>query len=245
MPDEPEPQLFPADHDASRSADELLDVGRTGPAWVAQLRRRFSRLRYGAPLLVCAALVVLGLVTWRTLIHHSTPASAPPRPAPVGRPVFNSGPLLAVRGLAHHRGPLLGYVRQSTPAGACALVTPGKSPVQLISRALRRIAPSYRITDSAMVLDQFTGLCSVQLRGVNRVHDVVVVSVAAPPAHAPHSSFDRVETGIQSGPRTTTKYALDVSRTGFRILVGATGPERRLPRAADLVRLASQPALTW
>jgi hypothetical protein len=88
-------------------------------------------------------------------------------------------------------------------------------------------------------------LCSVQVRASNRIADILVVSVAAPWKHSPHSSFDRVETGIESGPRTTTKYALDVSRTGFRILVGATGPDRLLPRAQDLVRLASQPALTW
>lgn len=252
MPDAPEQPLFTADDEPNRDSDELLDVGHASPNWMARLRRPEHRLRYGAPLLICAALAALGLVTWRTLVHHSTPplapsrpAAAPSRPAAVPRPTFNSGPLLAVRGLAHHRGPLVGYVRQSTTAGACALVAPGRSPVRLISRALRRIAPGYRITDSAMVLDQFTGLCSVQLRGINRVHDVVVVSVAAPPTHAPHSSFDRVETGIQGGPRTTTKYALDVSRTGFRILVGATGPARRLPRAQDLVRLASQPALTW
>jgi hypothetical protein len=159
--------------------------------------------------------------------------------------VFNSAPLLAVRGLAHHRGPLLGYVRQSSPAGVCALVAPGRSPVRLMSRAIRRVAPGYRITDSAMVLDQFTGLCSVQLRAVNRIHDILVVSVAAPPAHTSRSAFDRVETGIQGGSRVTTKYAIDHSRSGFRILVGATGPNRRLPRAQDLVRLASQPALTW
>jgi hypothetical protein len=114
-----------------------------------------------------------------------------------------------------------------------------------MSRAIRRVAPGYRITDSAMVLDQFTGLCSVQLRAVNRIHDILVVSVAAPPAHTSRSAFDRVETGIQGGSRVTTKYAIDHSRSGFRILVGATGPNRRLPRAQDLVRLASQPALTW
>jgi hypothetical protein len=245
MPDEPEPQVFSADRGASRDSDELLEVGRAAPDWVARLRRPWRRLRYGAPLLICAALAVLGLVTWRTLVHHASPAAAPARPAPIARPAFNSGPLLAVRGLAYHRGPLLGYVRQSTPAGVCALVAPGHSPVRLMSRAIRRVAPGYRITDSAMVLDQFTGLCSVQLRAINRIHDIMVVSVAAPPAHTPRSAFDRVETGIRSGPRATTKYALDVSRTGFRILVGATGPERGLPRAEDLVRLASQPALIW
>lgn len=227
--------------------DDVLDIGRAPPRWLRRVGTQWGRLRYATPLLVCAALVSIAIAAWTTVDHGARPAAAPSTelnrmPAP-----FNTAPLIAVQGLAHFAGTLPGEPLAPRPAtvGACAVVTPGRSPMPLIGRAIRRIAPSYEIIDSEIVLDQFTGLCAIQVRAVNGAGDVLVVSTAVPPAYSPLSSSNRVETGIQRGPRTTTKYAWEISSTGFEILVGATGPPRGLPHTSDLVRLATQPALIW
>lgn len=245
MPAGPDFDAVEPEGESRADIEDLLELGGGSPRWLRRLGAKWAALRYGTPLLLCAALAVGGLVAWTTVGHSPSPTAAPStRLGRTPRPAFNSAPLLTVRGLAHHEGPLIGYVRQSTPVGACTLVKPGHSPLPLIGRAIHRIAPHYRVVDSAMVLDQFTGLCAIQLRARNKLGDVLVVSIASPPGHTRHAPYDRVETGFESGPRSTT-YALDVSRTGFRILVGATGPERGLPLSTDLARLASARALTW
>jgi hypothetical protein len=245
VPAGPDMDAFEPEGQPDADLDDLLDVGRAPPRWLGHVSAQWARLRYGTPLLVCAALVVTGIVAWTTVEHGNSPAAAPSTVLTRGRPPFNSAPLIAVRGLAHQAGPLFSYVRQSTPVGACALVKPGHSPLPLISRAIHRIVPRFRVMDSATVLDQFTGLCAVQVRAKNRVGDVLVVSIASPTEDASHWTFDRMETGIAIGPGPTTLYALNITTRGFRILVGATGPDRGLPGSDDLLRLANARAMMW
>jgi hypothetical protein len=245
MPAGPDFDGFEPEGEPGAGLDDVLDVGRGSPRWLRRLGTQWARLRYGTPLLVCAALAVIGIVAWTTVEHGNKPTAVastnltrPPRPAP------DPAPLMAVRALAHNVCPLRGFLQQSTPVGTCALVT-RRSPFPLIRRAIRRVAPGYRIIDTAFVVDRSTGLGDIQIRAANRAGDVLVVSTAAPPAYTPLSSFDRVETGIERGRQATTKYVLEVSSTGFRILVGATGPGTGLPPSNDLVRLAGAPALIW
>ena len=247
MPVSPDHDAFEPPGGSAGDCDDVLDIGRGPPRWLRRVGTQSARLRYATPLLVCAVLAGVAIVAWRTVEHGQPPAAAPRTvvnrmPAP-----FNSAPLIAVRNLAQFAGTLPGepLAPRSATAGACGLITRGHSPLPPIGRTIRRITPSYRILDSEIVLDQFTGLCAIQVRAVSGAGDVLVVSTAAPPAYSPLSSFNRVETGIQRGPRATTKYVWEISSTGFEILVGATGPARGLPQTRDLVHLANQPALIW
>lgn len=227
--------------------DDVIEVGRATPRWLAHLCVRWARLRYGTPVLLCVALAVIGVVAWRTVVHRETPTAVSRTDLTriAAPPAFNSAQLVAVRALAHQICPQRGYLAQRTPIGACAFVTRARSPFPRIRRAVHDVAPQYRIIDTAFVADPSTGSDDIQIRAANQVGDVLVLSTAAPPSYVPLASFDRVETGIGRGRRVTTEYAFAVTSTGFRILVGATGPARGLPSSNDLLRLARAPAMIW
>lgn len=237
---------------APEPPEDLLEVGHERSEAVARLLGRLRGLRSLAAAAACVGLAVAVVATLHPTSrvdgtgHLALSTGHPIAPAPhPPRPNSYDAPLRAVDALAHHRGALTGYVRQTSPAGACALVAVGHSPQRSVRRALRRITPRFRVRDSAAVLDEFTGLCALQLRADDVSGTVLVVSVVSPAGHRRTAAYDRVQTGFELSPRTATKYAAVTTRRGFTVLVGATGSGRFLPTDRQLIDLAHDPALTW
>jgi len=229
--------------------EDVLETGRRSPRWERFAARTWT-YRYAVGMLAGVALLIALLVAIgpdgtvaghaSSAIRHPLPTTSPARVHPRGYDAL----IVAVRELALQRAPLGIYERQDAAAGDCALVTPGHSPRHRVSRLIRRAAPRYRLQDTGEVLDQFAGLCLLQVRLRSPGGDVLVARIASAVASSHRSVTDQVQTGFEVTPHETTKYAL-VRLHGFEILVGATGRPRGLPAAATLVALAQDPALTW
>lgn len=219
---------------------EVLDAGSARAGWLMRLMnpppRKRSRWRSGLWLALALAVgLAVGLAT-HPKSTRVVPQSAPHDAARIS--------MATVRALADHDRPPVTYVRQTSPAGACATVAAGHSPRRAISAALRKAFPGYVFKDAALTLDQFTGLCSIQVRATYR-GAVLVVSVASPAAQVVRATYVRLETGIETVGGVTTKYALALNETGWTVLVGATGQIASLPRADDLMRFVQDRSLTW
>jgi hypothetical protein len=233
--------LSGAPGDEPDETDDLLEVGSSRAQWLTRLlnppRRQHSRLRSALGLALALALgLTVGLATHRKADH---PAATQPVQHDVAR---ISMP--AVRAFATHRGPLVSYVRQSSPAHACALVAVGHSPARTISTAIGNAFPGYKFKDAATTLDQFTGLCSIEVRAT-RPGGVVVVQIASPTAQSARTAYARLETGVETDGAVTTKYALALNQSGWTLLVGAIGSSAHLPGAEALMRFVQEPSLTW
>jgi hypothetical protein len=240
--------------------DDVLELGRQRSRWGSRLAGALTGplrgLRYVAAAAACVGLAVAVLAALHPArridgagrVALAAPQSSAPRTPPTpgpARPNSYDAPLRAVDALAHRPGALPSYVRQTSPAGACALVRVGRSPERTAERALARVTPRFRVRDRAAVLDQFTGLCALQLRADDVAGTVLVISVVSPTKHHRTGPYDRVQTGFELTPRYATKYAAVTTRGGFNVLVGATGRSRSLPTDRQLIELAHDPALTW
>jgi hypothetical protein len=241
------------DSDAAERIDDLLELGRDGPGPVARLMGRRPWLR-PAVAIAAAGLIVAGVAVGShggrrvptaapSRPHHVATATSVPAPAVVSH--FADAALAAIRAMATQPGRLQDYVRQNSPAGTCALVAPGHSVRGAVTAAVKRALPDFRVHGFGMVLDEFTGLCAVELRGRNTAGDVLIVSAESPARRGRHTPFSHVQTGFEVSPHSGTKYATVTSPDGFTVLVGATGPMRRLPSDRRLSSLAQDPALTW
>lgn len=219
-------------------SDDVLELA--GSRWLTRLMNapRPARNRWRRPLGLVIALAI-GLTVGLSL--HRSATHQPQRSA--SHDVAQAS-LSAVLALADHNGPLVSYIRQASQAHACAPVAVGHSPRHVIIAALHRAFPDFAFKDAATTLDQFTGLCSVEVRET-RPGAVVVVSIASPVVHRARAAYTRLETGFESNGQVTTKYALAVNRAGWQVLAGASGTTARLPGAEQLLRLAQNPSLTW
>jgi hypothetical protein len=218
---------------------EVLEVGSSRARWLTWLTnpsREHSRLYRGLGVGVAlAAGLVVGLAT-----HTNATREVPPsKPYDISRISMT-----AVRALANQHGAPVNYVRETSAAGACRIVAVGRSPKRVISAAVRKAFPGYAYKDSAMTLDEFTALCSIEVRATYG-RAVLLVRIASPTIHTRRAAYTQLETGIETDGDVTTKYALALNPAGWTVLVGATGPIARLPRAEDLMRFAQDPSLTW
>jgi hypothetical protein len=152
--------------------------------------------------------------------------------------------LAAVRTLADPRAPLTTYVRQASDAAPCESVRVGYSPTRAILSAVRTSFPGYAFKDAGRTLDQYTGLCAIEVRATHAAA-VVVVQVSSPATRTGRRPYTEVETGIETQGGVTTKYALALTGSGWKVLVGASGNSADLPSAQDLVRLSQDAALLW
>ena len=221
------PQLPPFADDA---AEDLLPSA-ANPWW--------GRALIGALALGCVAAIVHGEV-------KGTPRQAAPSPvrSTVGQAVSPASDHLS-QVLAGAHDQLVDEIRQSSQPHACVPVAVGTSPARGVTAVLHRLDPALRVTDSAWVIDQYTNLCSLQVRARGSAGQVITVSVAAPSARPRRASFDVIEVGIATVEGVTTEYASDVTRDGWTVLVGATGTQRDLPGTAALSGVAAQRQLLW
>ena len=218
---------------------DVLELGGSRARWFGWLWTP-RRLSPGVQALGWTIAVGVGLLIG---LHSATSTDrAAQRPVTVPHEVARIS-LATVRELAG-RQVLTDYVRQTSAAGSCALVPVGHAPQRIIAAAMHAALPGYTVRGVARTLDQFTGLCSIEVRATHR-SDVLFVTVTSPPAHPSRAQYTRVETGVETDAGITTKYALALNPAGWTVLVGATGDGASLPGAQDLVRLSQEPSLIW
>ena len=220
-----------------------LELGGYRPRWYVQLaihtqhHRRAIRVGWW----VTAAVVVLVLVLtsgWGR--PGSTRRSADPDAATSAADQART----AVVMIADPTVPLRDYIRTTSAAGACPLVRVGRSAPSAITARLRARLPRFTVVDLGRTLDQFTGLCAVQLRADGPAGTVLALRIAAPASGtgAPNATYSP-DTVV--GTASRTRWAAVVTTSGWSVLIGATGPSAALPETADLLRLAQEPALLW
>jgi len=233
------------------SEDELTLGGRRLPDTLTIFGRRVptATLRTAA----WRAVAVAGVIALSVTLFHSTnqksvhtPAAAPPSSAaPITSPTDGLSPFDRVLALAHQQ--LRGEIRQTSPPGSCAPVRVGHPPETAIRAVVNTLvigAPT--VVVSARTLDQFTGLCAVQLRATTLGGGVIiVVQISAPPPHPQHNTLDAVEVGVETDAGVTTKYALQTRHDGWIILVGATGSSSAVPNTRELGDAAATPSMVW
>jgi hypothetical protein len=197
---------------------------------------RVTRIAAGLGAAALVAILVSGLT-------QTDPRTTPPDS---GRhdPTHSARTIATIRALAAQRFQLADYVRQTSPAGACATVRVGSEPTDRIERAVHAALPGFTAKDSGRTLDQFTGLCSIVVRETSG-RAVLTVTVASPTADPVRGAYTKIETGIASDAGGTTKYVRAITPSGWSVLVGATGQRTALPGVQSLVALAQETSLTW
>ena len=232
--------------DIEPEPDDVLDLG---PRRESRFAGRWSGRGRGFRVAVWTGAVVVlgGLVATQVAGSGSSPRPVDPSSAPdTTRPPPSAGQvaLTEVAALADRSTPLADFVRATSPAHSCASVAVGRSPVHDVTVTLAAALPGFSVSDEGRTLDQFTGLCSLQVRAVRADGTVAVLSIASPvPGSAPvrpRHLDGRLGTG-----RAETRFATVTSRTGWTVLAGVVGPTAGLPTQDDLRRLAAAPALTW
>ena len=232
----------PAADDEVGQLDEIDAGGSLLPRRVARLvppgpLRRAAEVATVVAALVASAAAVDAVLT-RPEIIVGNPVAAP---APASTPT----PFDRVLGLVRAKQ-LTGNIRQSSEPPPCATVAPGHSPEQAVLTVLRQellLAPT--AVETARTLDQYTGLCSLEMRleGPGGVHLVVLIS--SPPGRPGLLTLDAVEVGLENIGAQSVEYVLEAEHTGWQILIGAVGPPNALPRTADLARAAGEPQMQW
>ncbi len=165
-------------------------------------------------------------------------------PIAAQQPPGSLSPFERVAALAE-QARLSGNIRQASAPGACAPVPPGYAPERAILSVIRRFVPGTTETDAARTLDQFTGLCSLQLRTNAPGHVRLVVTISAPPARPAPNTLDAIEVGLENRGNDTVEYVLETAHTGWEILIGAVGAVADLPRTTDLAMAAGSAQMQW
>jgi hypothetical protein len=248
----------PADGDSDHGGGviEVADGGADGPEAIDEidaggslLPSRLARLVQTGPLrratsvatavlaLVVAAAVVDAVAT-RPSIIAGIPSAAPIPPA-------TSSPFERVLGLVQEKR-LTGNIRQASEPSACTTVTPGHSPEQAVLTVLHeQLLQQPSGIETARTLDQFTGLCSLQVRVDEPGGVRLVVLISSPPGRPDLLTLDALEVGLENIGAQSVEYVSEAEHTGWEILIGAVGPPGALPRTSDLARAAGEPQLQW
>jgi hypothetical protein len=226
--------------------DDVLELGRRSGAkpWgraVAQWRRRWPRLA-GA-----ATAVVVGLVAYPVIRSSlSDPSShSDSRIASVNES-SHAATLAMIETQARQTEPLVDIIRPASTAGACPVVQPGHSAQLEIAAAARRFLPTLTVRDVARTLDQYLGMCAIELRALDAAGSVLVFDIVAPGGdntvrqRTPSSS---VASG-RDGTAVITSVTV-VTNTGWTVVIGCVGAASDQPDTQALVRLAQDPALHW
>jgi hypothetical protein len=214
-------------------AGDDLPTGPDGPS-----RRRVLQI---------SGLVVLAVIVLIALRHGETTTSRPPStpssaaPSPVHTPGLGTkaGSLIA---LAEHTAPLSDVVRGGGTRGACALVAPGSSPQTAVVRAIARTLGPIRSAGTSRTIDQFAGLCELQVRVVE-AHYTVVAIVTSPTSAAARRANEFVEVTNTSLGERTLAYVEVIDVQGWHVLIGTLGRQRASDQ--DLLSLAHASALRW
>jgi hypothetical protein len=154
--------------------------------------------------------------------------------------------LAMVQAQAAQTEPLADIVRPVSTAGACPVVEPGHSPPHAIAAAARRSLPAFTVRDVARTLDQYLGMCAIELRGQDAAGSVLVFDIVAPEGDntvRQRTPFSSVASG-RDGTAVITSVSV-VTNTGWTVVIGCVGAASDQPDSQALVHLAQDPALHW
>lgn len=227
--------------------EDVLDLGPERHADLVRQRwaDRFDRLPAGAKW--GAALAVGGLGVLASVVLRTTSGHAPGGvdAAPESESHFaNDAAVDMVAATARERGRLHDFIRSTSAAGSCALVPVGDMPERTLEAAVRRALPGYAVRDVARTLDQFTGMCTLELRAGNAHGSTLVVNIASP-AHVTSNLFDQTTVASRTDGNAVVSIVSNLTRAGWTVTFGAVGPVSDQPSSAVLLALAQDPALLW
>ncbi|MFN2559697.1 MAG: hypothetical protein ABR571_00145 [Jatrophihabitans sp.] len=227
--------------------EDLLDLGPDRRSGLLQQRwaDRFGRI----PRLTrwAAALTVGSLSAAGYFLLGVGPKPAPGRPdaAPTSSPHFADDQAVdMVAASARDRTPLGDYIRSASAAGSCAVVPVGDMPEQRLEAAVRKALPNYAVRDVGRTLNQFTGMCSLELRASNGSGSTLVATIASP-ARATKNLFDQTTVASRTDGKVVVSIVSSLTRTGWTITFGAVGPVSDEPSSAVLLELTQDPTLPW
>ncbi|MGH8962729.1 MAG: hypothetical protein ACRDWT_16330 [Jatrophihabitantaceae bacterium] len=224
------------------AADELLEVGHE-PRRPHRLETFGDRIT-PAVRWVAVAVTVCGLLLAYLVGRPSSSVRHATQPdATVGTAGTDALSVLVAK--ARQRGPLADYIRSDSSYGACASVRVGHDPGRAVVATLHRDLPGYAVRDVARTLDQFTALCTIDVRAANAHGSTVVVEVVSPQTGSTHA-FTAVSISSIADPSTTAvTSASAITSAGWSVTVGVIGPRSDQPGAATLLSLAQDPTLLW
>lgn len=235
------------DHDPGPQREDVLDLGPDRSAdllrqrWADRFDRIPSVARWGVALAV-GGLSVLGYLVLRPATNHAPDgvAAAPES----GAPFAIDSTVDMVAATAREQGRLHDFIRATSSAGSCALVPVGDMPQRTLEAAVRRALPGYAVRDVARTLDQFTGMCTLELRAGNGHGSILVVKIASP-AQVTKNLFDQTTVASRTDGSAVVSTVSDLTRAGWTVTFGAVGPVADEPSSAVLLALAQDPALLW
>lgn len=220
--------------------EELLEVGRR-PA------TRGHR---------AATAIVVGAIAAASIAYLATRSNPTRAPRAVATPALTATPSVVVAtaaadddvpafvaGVAAQPGPLVDYIRSDSPRGECALVAIGTSPQRSITAVLHAAFPRYRVVDVARVLDQYTGLCTLDLRARDGAGSVLVLEVATPRRGRPPPATVDVATQVEATTDIATVRA--ITSAGWQVTIGTVGPPSDRPSDQVLRDFVTSNALRW
>jgi hypothetical protein len=243
----PEPLLRLLTRLSARLRPPVRRVTARLTGWIRR-RHGWSRVRRGQRwvgwlLLGVAALAVAVQSNWtgqRGRPAHSSPA-AHPAIGPDLTPVL----VRQVQALANTPGPWRDYVRPDRSGGACPAGPVGFSPTAVVSAALAKAVPGFRVVDSARTFNQAPGLCSIAVRARDHAGTVTVLVVTPPSGAAVSGQLVRMSSDTRSdGVRMTTAVSAVTGR-GWTVVVGSVGPVPAQPSIRQLFLIALDPTLSW
>jgi hypothetical protein len=224
--------------DNAAGDEELLKVGHEPrrPEWLETLDERITAVvRWAAVSAVACGLALAYLI--------GRPSSGPHPSAPDAQTGSDALSVLVAK--ARQSAPLSDYIRSDSSFGACASVQVGQDPERAVVTALHRALPGYTVRDVARTLDQFTALCTIDVRAANAHGSTVVIEVVSPQARSDHT-FTTVSISSIADPSTTAVTSVSaVTSAGWSVTVGVVGPRSDQPGAATLLSLAQDPTLLW
>jgi hypothetical protein len=225
-------------------AEDVLDVGRPEPGWYTRALGPVRRHPGRAHLAGWVAGALVGGIAVASFVSGRTAPATHDRSQPKTQSAKHTA-FLTVAALARQTGPLQDYLRQTSAPGACPIVPVGAAPTSVVIRTVQAALPSISAVQIGRTLDQFTGLCSIEIRAKYQRDTILTITIAAPTSHAKAAPYSLITTGITTDADTTTTFVSTVTQTGWKVLIGAVGPGAHVPQAQDLLNLAGESSLTW
>ena len=223
--------------------DDVLEFGRrsgTKP-WarsVARWRRRWPRL-------AAATAVVVGLVAY-TMIRSSlsNPSAHSDSRITSVNVSSHDADLAMIEAQAQQTEPLADIIRPASTAGACPIVESGHS-AQLAIAAARRNLLTWTARDVARTLDQYLGMCALEVRGQDAAGSVFVLDVVAPERYPVRQRTPSSSAASRRDGAALVTSVTVVTTTGWAVVIGWVGAIVDQPNSETLLHLAQDPALHW
>jgi hypothetical protein len=227
--------------------EDVLDLGRDSRGALVQQQwaDRFDRIPRGTRWAVALAVGSLAVAGYFLLGAGPGHAPATVEAAPASEPHFaNDQAVDMVAATARDRTPLGDYIRSASAAGSCAVVPVGDMPERRLAAAVAKALPNYAVRDVGRTLNQFTGMCSLELRASDASRSTLVATIASP-TRATKNLFDQTTVASRTDGNIVVSIVSNLTRTGWTITFGAVGPVSDEPSSAVLLELAQDPTLPW